>query len=58
MKIIKVTSCADCPYVDKHDRCGNHDGNISYEDVSKYIFNRTIHPSCPLENGCDEKEVE
>lgn len=43
MKMIPVTSCADC---DKREDCNN------------YITNNVIRPECPLDDYCDTKEVE
>jgi hypothetical protein len=60
MKIIKVTSCADCP----NDKlfvgtgCILCDSFTMAMEIKLHIANNTIHPDCPLEDGCDEKEVE
>jgi hypothetical protein len=56
MKIIKVTSCADCVLRKRKDySCWTGKRIVNIES---HVIHDTIHEDCPLEDGCDEKEVE
>tara|TARA_Y100000310_G_scaffold83971_3_gene80659 strand:+ start:10032 stop:10427 length:396 start_codon:yes stop_codon:yes gene_type:complete len=65
-KIIKVGSCAECPYVgyiqDKDNPCKAFiecmQDDISIETVvEEYYNNKTIHPDCPLEQDSSDINV-
>lgn len=57
MKIIRVTSCAECPCARWIEKAIYHcrEKNIT---VSKHANSNTLHPSCPLEDDkCDSSRI-
>ena len=56
-KIIRVTNCATCPERE-HGMIGNHESiyvckKMAGDRVTDHVNNKTIHPSCPLKDDCD-----
>lgn len=54
-KIIKVESCVGCDYSNHghSNHCHHPDIKWGTLDVNKFVYNKTIHPDCTLDDEVD-----